>query len=298
MVEMHQLDNLLSTISERHALPSIVYHYTDIRGLLGIIESNEMWATDIQYLNDAAEFNYAKNLIHKKFRKLFRNEKNANKTLDGFVNRSQIINEYQIFVCSFSEMGNLLSQWRAYCPNNNGFSVGFDLNIIMSILKKRKNNDFFLAPCIYDDNYQNELLDELKKGTLKDLIEVMEDQIENEDNRDYQLFNEKYHKFSKMFLFLCSIIKHPAFQEEKEWRLFKIIKRHDGQDLNYRCSSSTLIPYTKFDFSSNLHDNPISEIFIGPNPHKKLAKNSLNLLSSTKMLNFKILDSRIPYRAI
>ena len=44
-VEVYQID-----------LPEILYHYTDQNGLLGIIERSEMWATKVQYMNDATEF--------------------------------------------------------------------------------------------------------------------------------------------------------------------------------------------------------------------------------------------------
>src|SRR6185295_9710766 len=36
------------------------------------------------------------------------------------------------YVTSFSERGNLLSQWRAYAPRN-GFSVGFDASALARV---------------------------------------------------------------------------------------------------------------------------------------------------------------------
>ncbi len=36
----------------------IVYHYTTPEGLLGIIDSGELWMSDYSYLNDAVELNY------------------------------------------------------------------------------------------------------------------------------------------------------------------------------------------------------------------------------------------------
>ena len=37
-------------------LPNKLYHYTSIDGLLGIIRNKNIWASDIQYLNDKEEF--------------------------------------------------------------------------------------------------------------------------------------------------------------------------------------------------------------------------------------------------
>jgi hypothetical protein len=39
--------------------PEVLYHYTGQAGLLSIINTAELWATKIQYMNDATEFNLA-----------------------------------------------------------------------------------------------------------------------------------------------------------------------------------------------------------------------------------------------
>jgi hypothetical protein len=49
--------------------PSTLYHYTSQKGLLGIIEKGEIWATDILYLNDTMEYKYAVNLFSEKIEK-------------------------------------------------------------------------------------------------------------------------------------------------------------------------------------------------------------------------------------
>jgi hypothetical protein len=33
-----------------------LYHYTDLNGLLGIIQDNSLWLSGINYLNDSDEF--------------------------------------------------------------------------------------------------------------------------------------------------------------------------------------------------------------------------------------------------
>ena len=32
---------------------------------------------------------------------------------------------YETYICSFSENGDLLSQWRGYCPDGEGYAIGF-----------------------------------------------------------------------------------------------------------------------------------------------------------------------------
>lgn len=38
------------------APPEILYHYTSLAGLRGIVERQELWATTVYYLNDELEF--------------------------------------------------------------------------------------------------------------------------------------------------------------------------------------------------------------------------------------------------
>jgi len=42
------------TSKEKSSVPDVVYHYTSMNGLLGIIEGY-IWATNILYLNDISE---------------------------------------------------------------------------------------------------------------------------------------------------------------------------------------------------------------------------------------------------
>ena len=37
-------------------------HYTNLQGLIGIVESNELWLSDHRFLNDELEYEYGKQL--------------------------------------------------------------------------------------------------------------------------------------------------------------------------------------------------------------------------------------------
>jgi hypothetical protein len=43
--------------------PEVLYHYTTAKGLMGILESNILWATDLRNMNDFSELTYSMNLI-------------------------------------------------------------------------------------------------------------------------------------------------------------------------------------------------------------------------------------------
>ena len=74
----------------------------------------------------------------------------------GFILRKSISSlkeDSEIFIASFSEEFDLLSQWRGYCPPNDGICIGFDKEIIKEFCTK---NNFKFEKCIYEKKLQIE----------------------------------------------------------------------------------------------------------------------------------------------
>ena len=107
-----------------------IFHYTSQRGLIGIAQSKSIWATNIHYLSDSAEFIHAIDLVNHLMRVEGEScsEVRVKHLFYRLAMTKENIENISIYVCSFSEKKDLLSQWRGYCPNGNGFSIGFDYN--------------------------------------------------------------------------------------------------------------------------------------------------------------------------
>jgi hypothetical protein len=146
--------------SSEQSPPEILYHYTSQAGLLGIIESKCIWATEIRYLNDASEFQYFLDLV-REVRAEFIDE--ANEPLIGYSPEQNIISDgistlmsittlfntqvkFPYFVVSFTAQGDLLSQWRAYARDDIGFSIGFSHAKLEQLANRNK---FWLVRCTY-----------------------------------------------------------------------------------------------------------------------------------------------------
>lgn len=43
----------------------MLYHYTDVAGLIGICTSGSLWATNLRFMNDARELDHARHLMLK-----------------------------------------------------------------------------------------------------------------------------------------------------------------------------------------------------------------------------------------
>src|SRR3990167_8762359 len=109
--------------TEEPKLPSNLYHYTGPAACIGIIINKTFWATQIQYMNDSKEIRHAVELathfVHSE-------QKIPNEVKEVMLAELEFITKgvTKTFVVSFSEHEDLLSQWRAYCPNG-GASIGF-----------------------------------------------------------------------------------------------------------------------------------------------------------------------------
>lgn len=64
----------------------------------------------------------------------------------------------EVYVSSFTEMPDQLSQWRAYCPPSGGYAIGFKSKFIVAAESAAEQ---FLAHSIYDTYGQSELIKKL-----------------------------------------------------------------------------------------------------------------------------------------
>ena len=132
-------------MSELIDIPTPLYHYTSQDGLLGIVQKREIWATNLLFLNNSMELNYAIQMLQHAIEKMkqnlseeeFRFIKEFGEQLDD-INAPLSQNINGIYVCSFSKNGDQLSQWRGYCTDDIGFSIGFDFNSSLGALIEKQ----------------------------------------------------------------------------------------------------------------------------------------------------------------
>jgi Protein of unknown function (DUF2971) len=168
--------------------------------------------------------------------------------------------EHLLFTCSFTEAGNLLSQWRAYCPPSAGVSIGFDPD---SLLQAADGQGFQLVQCIYDRGQQSSLVEE-----WIDLVLVTKDDKEEPPTKadPSQSYHAHFRSHEERFLQVAARMKHAGFSEEQEWRLISRVGR-DLMDpkIKFRAGKTWLIPYV--DFTPPVTETgglSLKHIYIGP----------------------------------
>lgn len=276
----------------------ILYHYTSLEGLLGITKSQSIWATNILYLNDASELNYAIGLLRDQIINYQKRIKARNleymffETLIEDIDKLISLDRFSFFVCSFSEENDLLSQWRGYCPGSIGFSLGFKLNDLRISIKKY---GFSLTPCIYSEKQQvNEIKKLIKKTSLTFTNEMMQ------KTKGYYpvILNNSAFEFFKEFTGLVPTFKHSKFKEEKEWRIIAGLWVENFREIvKFRPGKSMIVPYIEITLPKEGEKLVINQVIVGPTPEPILSKTSVEMLLKSKQVIFEEVHySTIPYR--
>ena len=270
-------------------------HYTSQSGLLGIVGSETIWATNIKFLNDEYEFQHALDLIKSiiptsNIKTGHRDLDIYNKYVKDIEKQLRSLNDYgteSIFTLSFSEETDLLSQWRGYCPDNNGYCLILKVNDIFKNSKMIYNN-VHLVECIYDQKTkENQIKDTLNDFWLR--------YIKKSEGKERKIIIEE---LSAKIMLLASYFKHTSFSEEKEHRIIIILDYAPDNDLKFREGRFSLIPYLELPSPKSC----IDKICIGPTSNKNLSKRALEAFLDNKyelpvvMSNLEILHSKTPYR--
>lgn len=292
----------MKKIDEFFELPpkKTLYHYTGIGSLLGIEQSESLWASSVYFLNDGEEIVYAQKLLIKLIK-----EKEAHGIeadfLNQFIEWVKPFNNipYNMFIFSLSEEQNLLSQWRSYTPHGKGVSIGFSPMAVKNIIKENKLK---IAKCRYDNDEHSEIMNIL----LERMLHTFRNSHPRLDTSK-EPHNQEYHKFLEQFrgdiLQVFSTIKHPAFKEEKEWRLIsKYYPSYVVPEIKYREGASMLVPYTEFriqrwhDKKEHAHSVYFESVCLGPSQHANLSFNALQNFLSNKKISHVTVNSNVPYR--
>lgn len=288
--------DLLNTILDEVPKKPL-YHYTDQNGLLGIIKSKEIWATHHQCLNDTQEFLHAKELVRREIGRRIvtakREDRNLLKVMSSALNGPGN-EEVNLYVASFSEEPDSLSQWRAYGGSTSGFAAGFQCEHL--VLPDR----FALARCIYNPDEQSEVVEAVVSEAL---IRGRSPTPQHDIKR----------MVATMLIFqlhtFALILKHPKFAGESEWRIISGVMMdnapafpiEDATRLDFRPGKSMLIPYRCVSLKDGDGGFLLKKVVVGPNPSPVQAHRSVRSLLNSRLDRnesalIEVQSSDIPYR--
>ena len=275
-----------------------LYHYTTFAGLVGIVNSQVLWASDIRYMNDSAELKHSADLIRMEITQRITAGHAKPNLLNQFLEwvTHRITNGHMLFATSFRSNGNLLSQWRGYSKMGKGVSLGFNPNYILGCAREQS---FQIGKCIYDLSDQRRLIKQ-----VVDAVEYLaQEHCKNSDTTEKhssQTYYDVFEKIESDLLRIAAILKHPSFQEEEEWRIVSpALTDYVTSPVLFREGTSMLVPYVEFKLLQE-KNKPIAleHIFLGPTPNINISMNSLIMFLAKNGVNPEkgISYCEIPYR--
>jgi hypothetical protein len=270
-------------------LPGPVFHYTTARGFKGIVEDGVMRATDYRFLNDTEELirgEMTLSRIAEEMSKEPDRDSDERRLLSEFViqyntHRLTLTPDFACFIASFCEDGDMLSQWRGYCDQGMGYSLGFEwlpapedgkpLKVDIPGVKAPSSLAVGLLKCEYDERVYAESV----RTAMEKVIErtrhwalaaadsgVARDVLEDQMVKSFLLHAHRHAGQIALSL------KHESFADEREWRLLAFpLKGELLKEVKFRETPRRgLVPYVEIALKRPESDRPmeLTRMYVGP----------------------------------
>lgn len=283
--------------------PKLLYHYTNAQGLLGMLQSKRLWASNSRFMNDPTEIKYATRLARDVI--LEETENDSSPAMKRFQHRLlSILGGYDqgaiVYITCFCCEGDLLSQWRGYGSTGGGYAVGFDASSLGET-ELLNDSQVILRKVIYDPKLQKSII----RKRLRLLLELQAEHLKHPNNKYAQ---EELHSCLDWFLFFLgeslNCFKDPTYEEENEWRAiqFGFVGGKEIVTTRFRSGAKAIIPYAELDFTKPngryKERLPIKLIRYGPTLDPNMTERSLSLLCAANGYtpsSLKIIRSGVPF---
>jgi hypothetical protein len=292
-------DIAVESVMDTDRAPEFIYHYTTTKGLIGIVKSKKIRATDIEFMNDAQEGRFGRSELRSALLEEASNIRAADSDGTGGAEDSRatvmesaadhlkpggIFAErqyYFTYACCFCDNGDLLSQWRGY-SGTGGYCIGFRTSALRAcelpdIVDGHDRTELRLVRVEYGPDAREEMISKV-------VSTIAPDPVGHPGSRGYG-------QAGKVVLPELSSVKHEAFSEEREWRLLAVTDQHGPE---FRCGSMGPTPYLELSFPVA----SIVEVVIGPGANHEVRRLGVErLLGSNGLEGIVVKDSAVPFRS-
>lgn len=278
-------------------LPATLCHYTSGEALVSIIKRGTitLWASNIRHMNDSQEFDFFSKMAA---RLSVTDYPSYPGNIDEFGDTIVAVRDFiakapdpvDVFTLSFSTRGDDLSQWRSYTDSLNGYSLGFNRELIMDWAATL---NISMAPVRYTSE------DEPQAATAGLFGRILEHYASARDlfapgekekySRPLALDDDAVAVAAKKY---ASFLKHASFRDEREWRATCVVD--ETMAVHHRPANGYIRAY--------IHLTPppaaLESITCGPRPYPEVAARSLReMLDREGMTHVTVFNSESPYRA-
>lgn len=261
-----------------------------------IVDSESLFATDLRFLNDSRELSHARDMIADRANFLSHSQNLAPEYPVGALGWLISILEERtapnVYVTSFTEKGDDLSQWRGYTPTGRGVAIGFDSTVLGEVAANLQKGVAGLSG---------------SSASLGKVIYLADNEGESFDPfilsvADYASMNEGevvQSHFDILINQATPFYKHNSFSDEAEWRISLV----EGDlfeiplNVDFRVGLSSMVPYTRIDFGAKSKDL-LKEVILGPTPNPETSLIAAKAFFRSRGFDrVTVKPSAIPFRA-
>lgn len=276
---------------------ALLYHYCDANTFHAICTNKTIRLCDLFSMNDYLEMHWGYSIWEKAATELFpKVGKEFLDAVDEVIHFSGI--KGLLLASCFSLDGDVLSQWRAYADDGNGYVIGFKAADLLKLSIRGLSVEYV----------EKKQIQEVEK-VVKAIFDIEQTVPEEE-------------RYGKDFVEICTVLafdlasyKNPAFSEEKEVRLVHLVNfeksneslklvdnggtafgiESKGQEIKFLMSQNAPKTYIDLDFSNNGKISPIKEVIIGPK--NSVMQSAISVyLETLNIGNVNIKKSKASYR--
>lgn len=270
--------------------PDEIFHYSSAQGLMGIIDTSSLWATDTRFLNDKTELVHglgicAEELADRRLTGLFGD------ICHGIATKLDT-RGYFFFAASLCEADDLIPQWRGYGANGSGYAIGLDTTQLL-----RMHKHFSVLRVLYTDEHKR-----LAAQRMIDSFGVAwtESEGTRQDRRSEVATAIATAMLTGLTL-LAASFKPEVFAYEREWRLVQILHRDrvTTGEISFRDSQGLLVPYVMFrlrDPACEVDALPLKSIRTGPALQNEAKEDAVRLFLASRGLSALVTSSNAPLR--
>jgi len=257
-------------------------HYTDLARLVEILESGQLWASNVAFLNDREELLHGIKCAKRALDQILKDRKlvewrDAIKSVVNDLEEGRLPNTYAVCFC---EKSDLLSQWRGYGGAEQGVCLVFDRSGLEALRTGKRS---FLAPVQYG-LVSGKI--RLREGLRERLLSIATEDLTAMDE------DEKREAVYDVLSELIPRFKHKGFEAELEWRL---VVQHVTlrSSVCFRPDRNVVVPYIKLGGARPL---PLKYVRIGPGHDIGLTQRSVEQFLDANGYGATVELSKLPFR--
>ena len=268
-----------------------LYYYTDLGGLLGIVQHHDLWLTHSRYSNDDEEMTHGHKVVANVIRAELAKADASAERIAYLKRLAELVEKPMpegVYICCFCNKDNLLSQWRGYGANGTGVSLEFDPLSFSSMTGSECQHGLLrFWKVFYKPETQTRI--------ITAAINFIPDQNIGQPSEVLA------RKAADAIQFFIPTFKNADFSEEEEWRLIFTPQPACPVKPRFRVARNMLVPYYLLkDLSPHIPPSQallVRGVLIGPSVQKMLNVESVRMiLAQTGYTTVPVKASETPYR--